>query len=472
MHGSFDSYVCAPAQASIAPTPITFVAMTLKQRDCWSGKLLHDRQIKGKQRDVLSALALSAHLVGGRLAIDPTYAELAEAADCEERTAYRAIKFAEAIGIIRKKRHSDGRVANSYELVLSNGAERDVDDDYGNTSNCGNPDKYGVRVLIVEEEVEERVPPITNRECAAPAARTARVDRVSHVTGSESSFPITESAPDGAFVGIESFSIDKPVLETPSFFESDGSNNARDLDDAARSGEGGKISDFKSYLPGADPGDLRTSSASTQNFDETGFSENPVCGKPLAKVGNAFPRIGEIGVSETPIFLPGGFANPSFDDDDAATGVFETPVDFTDDAENRTSTSDLDDAAEDAHLSVCTDNSEEAMFVDATSNFPEAGRKPREVGPAQIAERRRRFDRVLAYYPNQPDHEVREVGRLIETMLRDRKSFLPFLDMIAAIKRDVDSGRRVTNDLPSLKSVMLRNWRAVHGFGVQDRLAA
>jgi hypothetical protein len=123
---------------------------------------------------------------------------------------------------------------------------------------------------------------------------------------------------------------------------------------------------------------------------------------------------------------------------------------------------DLDEAAADAHVTSHNDNSEAAMFIDATNGFPQAGRKPREVGPAQIAERRKFFDKLLAGYPNQPAHEAADVDALIARMLTDRKSFVPFVDMIQRLKREVRTGR---TDLPTLKNCLLRNWRAVHHVG-------
>jgi hypothetical protein len=99
----------------------------------------------------------------------------------------------------------------------------------------------------------------------------------------------------------------------------------------------------------------------------------------------------------------------------------------------------------------------------------QAGRRPREVSPAQIAERRKFFDKVLARYPNQPAHEAADVDALIEHMLTDRKSLTPFIEMISALYRDIATGR---TDLPTLKNCMLRNWRTMHGVGAPARMAA
>jgi hypothetical protein len=69
------------------------------------------------------------------------------------------------------------------------------------------------------------------------------------------------------------------------------------------------------------------------------------------------------------------------------------------------------------------DNSEEqAMFVDATSGFPQAGRRSRGISPEQIERRRNYYGKVLAGYPNQPAHEAADVDALIARMLTDRLS--------------------------------------------------
>lgn len=92
---------------------------TFRQRDHWSRLLARDRRVKLMHRHVLRSLALCARLdANAELVIDPTYAKLAKAAGCSERTAYRAIVSADEAGIVRKVRRSDGRVANAYELVL------------------------------------------------------------------------------------------------------------------------------------------------------------------------------------------------------------------------------------------------------------------------------------------------------------------------------------------------------------------
>jgi hypothetical protein len=153
-------------------------ARTFRQRDRWSRLVARDRRIKRMHRDVLRSLALCARTDGdGRLVIAPTHVALAKAADCSERTAYRAIDSAEEAGIVRKKRHSDGRVSNAYELLLpgSNPAKFPVPtlpnlDD----ANCGNP-VTADRVLSVERKqgytVYEETVCINN--CTSDAAPTA-----------------------------------------------------------------------------------------------------------------------------------------------------------------------------------------------------------------------------------------------------------------------------------------------------------
>ena len=98
---------------------ITSVVTTFKQRDQWSRKTARDPRVKLMHRHVLRSLALCARTdSGGTLVIDPTYAELAKAARCDRSTAIRAVNVAEQISIVRRARHSDGRVSNAYELLL------------------------------------------------------------------------------------------------------------------------------------------------------------------------------------------------------------------------------------------------------------------------------------------------------------------------------------------------------------------
>jgi hypothetical protein len=79
---------------------------------------------------------------------------------------------------------------------------------------------------------------------------------------------------------------------------------------------------------------------------------------------------------------------------------------------------------------------------------------------------------VLAKYPNQPAHEADDVDVLIARMLPDRFSYVPFIEMINALDRDVCTGRTNIENLPSLKNCMSRNWRVVHGVGAPLRKAA
>ena len=95
------------------------LSSTFKQRDRWSRLIARDPRVKLMHCHVLRSFALCAHTdKDGRLVIDPTYPELAKTADCHRATAIRAVAVAEEIGIVRKARHSDGRVSNAYELLL------------------------------------------------------------------------------------------------------------------------------------------------------------------------------------------------------------------------------------------------------------------------------------------------------------------------------------------------------------------
>jgi hypothetical protein len=60
------------------------------------------------------------------LVINPTYTELAAACLCGRSTAIRAIAVAVEIGIVRKARESDGRVSNSFELLLPDAGSNGV----------------------------------------------------------------------------------------------------------------------------------------------------------------------------------------------------------------------------------------------------------------------------------------------------------------------------------------------------------
>jgi hypothetical protein len=123
MHGTFDKHGYAKKQDATAAAPITFPAATFKQRDQWSRKVPKIPGMKLMHKNVLRSLALCARTDrDGRFVIDPTYDELADAAGCCRRTAIYAIEVAEEIGIVRKARHSDGRVSNRFDLLLPNTA--------------------------------------------------------------------------------------------------------------------------------------------------------------------------------------------------------------------------------------------------------------------------------------------------------------------------------------------------------------
>jgi hypothetical protein len=74
-------------------------------------------------RHVLCALARCARYdEKSDLIFDPNYDEIAGEAGCCKRTAIRAVAVAEEIGVLRKARHSDGRVSNAFDLLLPNAA--------------------------------------------------------------------------------------------------------------------------------------------------------------------------------------------------------------------------------------------------------------------------------------------------------------------------------------------------------------
>jgi hypothetical protein len=122
MQGSYGR-TRAASQAPSSSDAITFAVTTFKQRDQWSRRMPRIPGLTPLYRDVLRSLALCTRTdKDGKLVIDPTHAELARAAGCSEPTAYRVVAKAVEIGVIRKARHSDGRVSNSYELMLPNSA--------------------------------------------------------------------------------------------------------------------------------------------------------------------------------------------------------------------------------------------------------------------------------------------------------------------------------------------------------------
>jgi hypothetical protein len=123
MHGQIGTQERTVSQASPLTSARKFsgaiTVTTFKQRDQWSRKLPHVSGLTVTQRDVLRSLALCARLNhNAEIVIDPTYVELARAAGCSERTVYRAVEAGEQAGVLRKARHSDGRVSNAYELLL------------------------------------------------------------------------------------------------------------------------------------------------------------------------------------------------------------------------------------------------------------------------------------------------------------------------------------------------------------------
>jgi hypothetical protein len=112
-----------PAKATAqAPTsssaPNVIAVTTFKQRDRWSRMVARHDLVKLMHRHVLQSLSLCAHVVDGRLVTNPTYRMLAKAARCSPRTAMRAMVVAEENRLVRKVVHSDGRVSNSFEMLL------------------------------------------------------------------------------------------------------------------------------------------------------------------------------------------------------------------------------------------------------------------------------------------------------------------------------------------------------------------
>ena len=248
MHGSFDRLDASEDQASTSSPPITFAATTFKQRDHWSRMLPNISGLKLKHRDVLRSLALCARLNDkAEIVIDPTYAKPANAARCHKATAIRAVNVAEEIGVIRKKRHSDGRVSNVFELLLpvANGRKSEVPTVANLADAQGSNGRTAATVLRLEskEELKDRVPSITTSESAAQpralsiksllkpreitlvtdAAPSPALDTTRDATPSQTTS--TEQAPDAKAPAIEelredrsniNFDLDRiEVTETP-----------------------------------------------------------------------------------------------------------------------------------------------------------------------------------------------------------------------------------------------------------------
>jgi hypothetical protein len=199
---------------------ITFVVTTFKQRDQWSRKIARDPRVKLSHRNVLRSLALCARTdSGGRLVLDPTYDELADACRCGRSTAIRAIAVAEENGIVRKARRSDGRVSNAYELLLpqagSNGVKFSAPtvsnskaDDGPNgvkfaaptvsnsAADAGSNDVTADTVSRLRErkEVSKR----ESRRTAKPPSRSADDDRLCIATD-DSEGTAVDAAPNPAF---------------------------------------------------------------------------------------------------------------------------------------------------------------------------------------------------------------------------------------------------------------------------------
>ena len=210
---------------------ITSVVATFKQRDQWSRKIARDPRVKLSHRHVLRSLALCARTDnGGRLVIDPTYDELADACACSRSTAIRAIAVAENIGIVRKARHSDGRVSNAFELLLpeagSNGVKfsaptvsnSDADDDPNGVKfagptvsnlpvDAGSNSVTADTVLRLRERKE--VSKQESKRTAKPPSRSADDDRLCIATD-DSGTTAVDASPNPAFGTVD----DAPVPAT------------------------------------------------------------------------------------------------------------------------------------------------------------------------------------------------------------------------------------------------------------------
>jgi hypothetical protein len=119
---------------------------TFKQRGQWSRAIARNPDVKLSHRNVLRSLADLAELDDNNLlVINRTYDELAKACLCHRATAIRALALGVEIGIVRKVHVSDGRVSNSFELLLpeagSNGSKSVVfngakTDDQSGSNGC------------------------------------------------------------------------------------------------------------------------------------------------------------------------------------------------------------------------------------------------------------------------------------------------------------------------------------------------
>lgn len=446
MHAPVNSEGRAALQEPSTSSAEKFAVTTFKQRDQWSRMLPKVCGLKLKHRDVLRSLALCARLDdNAAILIDPTYYQLADAAGCGRSTAIRAVNVAEEIGIIRKKRHSDGRVSNAFELLLPvrNGVKFPVP----TVSNL--PDAEGSNgvtadtVLSVErkEELEERVPSITNSESAerrALSIESLLVPR--YVTPKQDATPIPAKSTDlDATVSLSTTN----TCIAPGAMAPDATVELEEKDQSSRNGTVSKTAPFPIEAPEGDLplrgvravsvtrlggksaiiADLDDGPALDQLGDATNVAhghhlDRPanvtrfyIVGRPEAEcvVDDVFGRnvagvLGDAGSSGESIVVPP-------EEKCVAGEVFGKSVAMVLDMDiGRAAHPDLDETDDAAHLTPQDNEGNEAMYVDADGYFPKAGqpdereaafaaltsifaRKP-DLDPANA---RVKFDRLLGY---------------------------------------------------------------------------
>jgi hypothetical protein len=130
MHGTVTKRVEVHPQGAssenFAASSRASVVTTYKQRERWLHRVSRDRRMTTTYRHVLCALARCARYdENSDLIFDPTYDEIAEEAACSRSTAIRAVSVAKDFGIVRIAMHSDGRTANTFDLLLPNSVNDD-----------------------------------------------------------------------------------------------------------------------------------------------------------------------------------------------------------------------------------------------------------------------------------------------------------------------------------------------------------
>jgi hypothetical protein len=215
---------------------ITSVVTTFKQRDQWSRKIARDPRVKLSHRNVLRSLALCAHTdSGGRLVINPTYDELADACRCGRSTAIRAIAVAEEIGIVRKALHSDGRVSNAYQLLLPQSGSNGVKSSVPTVSNSdADEGPNGVKLsgstvsnlpvatgsnsvtadTVLRQRESKQVSKQESKRTAKPPSRSADDDRLC-IAANDSGSTAVDAAPNPAFGTVDDAAISEPLTPVP-----------------------------------------------------------------------------------------------------------------------------------------------------------------------------------------------------------------------------------------------------------------